>query len=126
MTISQILFSFSGRIPRQTYWLANLGIVAAYLVGVFLVAIIGESMRQGNGSSSAAGMLLFILPMYLCFIWCALAVTVKRWHDRGKSGLWMLIHFVPILGPIWSFIELGCLEGTQGPNEFGEGSYSAS
>lgn len=44
--------------------------------------------------------------------------------SRGKSGLWILLDFVPIVGPLWSLIELGFLEGTQGPNEFDEGAFS--
>jgi uncharacterized membrane protein YhaH (DUF805 family) len=48
-----------------------------------------------------------------------LALQVKRWHDRSKSGWWVLINLVPAIGPIWSFVEAGCLRGTEGGNEYG-------
>jgi len=44
---------------------------------------------------------------------------VKRYHDRDKSGWWILILFIPLVGFIWFLIELGCLPGTPGPNRFG-------
>jgi uncharacterized membrane protein YhaH (DUF805 family) len=52
-------------------------------------------------------------------IWIALALHAKRWHDRGKSGWWTLIVLVPFIGAIWLFVELGCLRGTVGPNQYG-------
>jgi uncharacterized membrane protein YhaH (DUF805 family) len=47
------------------------------------------------------------------------AGAIKRCHDRGKSGWWLLVSFVPIVGFLWSFVELGCLRGTDGANEYG-------
>jgi len=44
---------------------------------------------------------------------------IKRFHDRDKSGWWVLILFVPILGFFWAIIDLGILEGSSGPNRFG-------
>ena len=46
-------------------------------------------------------------------------MQVKRWHDRGKSGWWVLIALIPLVGPIWAIIETGFLPGTSGPNEYG-------
>ena len=31
-------------------------------------------------------------------LWMKLAVLVKRWHDRDKSGWWVLITFIPVIG----------------------------
>ncbi|MBV7329929.1 DUF805 domain-containing protein [Chloroflexi bacterium TSY] len=52
-------------------------------------------------------------------LWPNLAVSAKRWHDRDKSGWWSLIVLIPIIGVIWMLIEVGFLEGTNGPNRFG-------
>ena len=49
----------------------------------------------------------------------SLAVAIKRYHDRDKSGWWILILFVPIIGLIWYVVELGFLRGTPGPNRYG-------
>lgn len=122
MSISQILFSFSGRIPRHTYWLAILCVTAATFVLAFIAGIFSALVGNGGRSSDEAAV-FFLVPLYVFVIWCSLALSVKRWHDRGKSGFWVLIHLVPIIGPIWSLIELGFLEGTPGPNEFGEETF---
>jgi uncharacterized membrane protein YhaH (DUF805 family) len=55
--------------------------------------------------------------------WVALVlgviVYIKRFHDRDKSGWWVLIGLIPIIGAIWLPIELGFLKGTPRPNRFG-------
>jgi hypothetical protein len=43
----------------------------------------------------------------------------KRYHDRDKSAWWILICLLPIIGGIWQLIELGCLRGTEGSNDYG-------
>ena len=43
----------------------------------------------------------------------------KRYHDRGKSGWWYLVTFIPLIGPIWVLIELQFLSGDRGSNRFG-------
>jgi uncharacterized membrane protein YhaH (DUF805 family) len=119
LSVKQILFSFSGRIPRRTYWLwaillsVGFGVLAG-LVGALLVPSDGSA--EGPG---AAAMLGFGL-IYLLVLWVSLALQIKRWHDRGKSGAWVLINLVPLVGAVWSFVECGCLRGTFGPNNYGE------
>jgi uncharacterized membrane protein YhaH (DUF805 family) len=59
------------------------------------------------------------LILVLILLWPSLAIQIKRFHDRDKSGWWVLLNLIPIIGPIWLFIELGFLPGTPGPNRFG-------
>ena len=47
-----------------------------------------------------------------------LAVNVRRLHDQDKSGWWILISLVPLIGGIWLLV-LYFIEGTRGPNRFG-------
>jgi uncharacterized membrane protein YhaH (DUF805 family) len=42
--------------------------------------------------------------------WASLAVDVKRWHDRGQSGIMVFLYLVPIVGALWALIE-PCLSG---------------
>jgi uncharacterized membrane protein YhaH (DUF805 family) len=44
---------------------------------------------------------------------------IKRFHDRDKSGWWLLISLVPLIGPLWLLVELGFLQGSEGANRFG-------
>ena len=52
-------------------------------------------------------------------VWVWLAVAAKRWHDRNKSAVWILFVFIPIIGQLWTFVELAFMRGTKGPNRFG-------
>jgi len=106
-----VLFGFDGRIPRRVYWMASIGTTIVFYMCAFAVA-------QAAGPNSDHGNLL-MLALYIPFTWISLAITVKRWHDRDKSGWWILIGIIPIIGPLWQFIETGCLRGTVGPNSYG-------
>ena len=55
----------------------------------------------------------------------SLAADVKRYHDVDKSGWWVLILLVPVVGFVWFLIECGFQRGTSGPNRFGPDPLSA-
>jgi uncharacterized membrane protein YhaH (DUF805 family) len=104
------LFSFDGRITRRRFWI-NFVLVIAIPLSIAATAI---DMMLGYEDLDGPGNLL-----YLAELWPALAVSVKRWHDRDKSGWWTLVNLIPIVGSIWALIETGFLRGTEGPNRFG-------
>lgn len=52
------------------------------------------------------------------FIWCAAAVSVKRLHDIGRSGWFLLVLAIPVLGPLWLALQL-CKRGVDGRNRYG-------
>ncbi len=118
-----LFFSFNGRINRAKFWLGNVALIGVYIV---LMIISGASMSavtvspsgeiQGGGFGVVG---IIVLIVYIAMIWPSLAIGVKRWHDRDKSGWWVLIAFVPLIGGIWYLVECGFLEGTKGPNKFG-------
>lgn len=51
--------------------------------------------------------------------WASLAIAVKRAHDRGRSGWFVLVGLIPIVGGLWLLVELGFLKGTDGDNAYG-------
>ena len=112
--MKQLLFSFRGRVSRQPYWLATLAIMAA---GGTVQSVLGPfgPDRPMTAVPAAVSIVFFVLAA-----WIGLAVQVKRWHDRDKSGWWALINLVPVLGPLWVLIECGFLKGAEGANRFGE------
>ncbi len=57
---------------------------------------------------------LFSFVFLVAASWPSLAVGVKRSHDRNRSGWFLLIGLIPIIGSIWLLIELGFLRGTIG------------
>jgi uncharacterized membrane protein YhaH (DUF805 family) len=111
MTITDVLFGFDGRIPRRVYWGYSLGMGA-----VFYALILGLLLVFPEDSPIPG---LVMLVSYIPLVWISLALQVKRWHDRGQSGWMVLVGFIPVIGAIWSFVELGCLRGTIGSNAYG-------
>ncbi len=55
----------------------------------------------------------------LITLYPVLAFYTKRLHDRNRSGWFLLILLIPLIGAIWLIIELGFLRGTKGPNKYG-------
>jgi uncharacterized membrane protein YhaH (DUF805 family) len=104
----RVLFlSSEGRINRQRFWS---GILVVEVVQLLVAGILGTIF----GASS----LTFIIAS-LFLLYPSLNLGIKRFHDRGKSGWWVLIALIPVIGGIWYFIEAGCLRGTDGPNQYG-------
>lgn len=116
--------SFEGRINRQPFWLSLLALVIVeWIVIIVLGLVLGTSMMGGmDPEAAASAAMTAMIPMWivlLLFLYPSLAIYTKRWHDRGKSGWWTLIIFVPLIGSIWMLVECGFLRGTEGPNQYG-------
>ncbi len=118
MDLTAFLFGIQGRIGRGDWWRVQfLGGVA---LAVFSWGLQDLLIRDGNAMDPITFWTwIGILLLTILIIWVGFAVSVKRWHDRDKSGWWALIILVPIVGYIWSLIENGFLKGTEGPNRFG-------
>ncbi|MFT3988793.1 DUF805 domain-containing protein [Aestuariivirga sp.] len=122
-----LFLSFEGRIGRQAFWLGLIALLVIEWIVFFLVlTLFGGSLTVAvdGGDSQAAMAAMYSLTgpaalVSLIFLWPALAIQIKRWHDRNKSGWWVLIAFLPIIGGLWVLIECGFLRGTVGPNAYG-------
>ncbi len=125
MSIWQILFSFEGRIRRTHWWLARLGLGVGFLAVISILAAVLGTVGAASGSARSAGgagaLLLGIVVLISVpiLVWTELAITAKRWHDRDKPAVMVLVMFIPLVGGIWTLVECGCLEGTLGPNRYG-------
>lgn len=121
--MKDLFFSFNGRINRAKFWLGNLALMVVYLILAGISAATMSTMTvspSGQAQGGGMGIIgIIVLIVYIAMIWPSLAIGIKRWHDRDKSGWWVLIALVPIIGGLWYLIECGFLEGTKGPNKFG-------
>lgn len=106
------LFSFEGRIGRQSYWLR-----ALLLWGINIIAVIMFAVA-GDGGAASIPLLLVGVAIYAVAFFGSLATTVKRLHDRGRSGWFMLIALIPLVG-LWLIVEVGFLSGDPAANEYG-------
>jgi uncharacterized membrane protein YhaH (DUF805 family) len=95
---------FEGRARRKEYWMF-------FLFNVIIGFVIG-----GLG---ALIKLPIIGTLYsLAVLIPGIAVGVRRLHDIDKSGWWLLVSFIPIVGWIWLLVLLAT-DGTPGSNEYG-------
>lgn len=105
---------FAGRARRSEYWWFSLFIIIANIVVAILDAtLFGAAMLQSFGGIGPLGGLLG-----LALLVPSLAVSVRRLHDLDKSGWFLLVGLIPLLGGlllIYWFIQ----RGTVGANRFG-------
>jgi uncharacterized membrane protein YhaH (DUF805 family) len=124
LTLPQVLFSFAGRIGRKIYWLNYLAMCAvAIVVYLLFFAIFGYDIEDQTSGVGSAIFGIFTVIIYIMFIWVSLALAAKRWHDRNKSAWWILIGFIPLIGPLWALIENGFLAGDAEVNNYGPPSF---
>lgn len=105
-------FDFSGRARRKEFWYFNLFNIIFFYVLLFIFGAIADA--SGNI------WIIFLSYVYsLLTLIPSLAVSVRRLHDIGKSGAYILLSFIPLIGFIWLLI-LWCMEGESRPNQWGE------
>ncbi|MBR0794366.1 DUF805 domain-containing protein [Bradyrhizobium jicamae] len=162
------LFGFKGRINRAKYWLSALVLFGWMLLTGWIAYF--SLLLVANGNLPAPATIHFgtgaifdlfdpatfrmptradIIPIFVqiiatpMLIWIFLATSIKRLHDRDKSGWWMVPFFLypslyshfqdrlpdsyallpcalaAVVLPTWAFIELGFLKGSRASNLFG-------
>jgi uncharacterized membrane protein YhaH (DUF805 family) len=96
---------FGGRARRKEYWM----FVLFNVIIIVLLAAIDAAL-----GTDGILMILYSLAVLIPSI----AVAVRRLHDTGRSGWWVLIDFVPLIGPIWLLV-LMVLDSQPGENQYG-------
>jgi urea transport system permease protein len=109
LNFQKLLLSADGRINRKSYWIGALSLFAVELILALLMA----THERFTVTYDVLGLLLLVL------IYPSLCIAIKRFHDRGKSGWWVLIGLIPVVGGIWCLVELGFLPGARGSNQYG-------
>lgn len=144
MNIPDLLFSTQGRINRGKWWLGVLCVVGFALVsGIVLWSMLSTKMFY----TFSGRLMIFVITAFALF--ASYCINAKRFHDRNKpsvfaqialilNGIKAVLDLVGVTGDpwgantadnlfqfatfgvgIWYFVELGCLRGTPGPNEYG-------
>jgi uncharacterized membrane protein YhaH (DUF805 family) len=132
-----LLTTYQGRINRAKYWIA----VLCFLIIGIALGILGFIFSM-IGDIGTYLILIVSVVVYIGMMVAGIFVGIKRLHDRNKSGWWLLVFmFAPgilsavgfMIGSfvatifslaafgitVWMFVELGCLRGTVGPNQYG-------
>jgi uncharacterized membrane protein YhaH (DUF805 family) len=103
---------FSGRARRKEYWMFVLfGVIFLFVAGM-IDGILSVALDLQEP------VMVCYVTYYFAILLPALAVVVRRLHDIGKSGWWLLIGLVPLIGGIWLFVLL-VQDSEEGENQYG-------
>ena len=110
---------FTGRATRTEYWMFTLFnvIISALL---YIPVVMNEDAGgdpAGFGVLAAMIYLVYALAVFLPSI----SLTVRRLHDIGRTGAWIFVSFVPLVGGI-ALLVFTLTESQAGDNEYGPGS----
>jgi uncharacterized membrane protein YhaH (DUF805 family) len=98
--ISNIYLGFAGTLSLKNYWLFwNIPII-------LLVSVVYLLESQGIVLKSK-----FFQVTNILILWPFVATSIKRLHDMGKSGWWVLVNLIPIIGSIIFSLLLSCIPG---------------
>jgi len=110
---------FEGRSRRKEYWMFNLFTTLLVISLFILFAILGAMASSSVGYSPLAGLLGFVMLAVLLGLFIpSLAVQVRRFHDQDKTGWFILLGLIPLVGG-FVLLAFNCLDGSHGPNRFG-------
>jgi len=102
---------FNGRARRTEFWMFMLFNIIFMTIAIVLDNVIGTNFGELPYG-------FFYLIYALAILIPGLAVEVRRLHDTGRSGWWILISLVPLIGAIWLLVLL-VLDSEPEANEYG-------
>ena len=107
---------FSGRAPRAEYWWFYLLFVVGYVIAMILDSLLGLDKTVGPyGIVTMLLALALVLP--------SIAAGIRRLHDTDRSGWWLLIGLIPLIGAIVLLVFF-VSQGSVGPNQYGDDPYA--
>ncbi len=115
-------FCYAGRASRKEYWMTFLwyivSVIVAGILSVILRIPVGPLYVQDALAWVAYALIilitLYVIGSFLMF----LALAVRRIHDIGSSGWWVLVGFIPFIGAIVIFV-FTVIRGNIGDNKYG-------
>ena len=110
LTVLRKYAAFGGRARRKEFWMFVLVHLAVLILLSVADAALGTTVGDDLGIIALSYYVLTIVP--------SLAVSVRRLHDTGRSGWWLLLNIVPIVGAL-VILVFHTTDGTPGDNAYG-------
>ncbi len=109
--------TFSGRASRPEFWYWVLAtIIVGAILGLIDFFVIGPVLDFNLGDENSGRPLSLLFS--LAFLLPGIAVAARRLHDQDRSGWWLLVAFVPVVG-VFVLIYWYIQPGSDGDNRFG-------
>ena len=103
--------TFEGRARRKEYWF--------FMLFNFLAVVILSVVDMGIGTFNEKAEIGLLSGVYLLAVLIpSIAVTVRRLHDTDRSGWWILLNFIPVVGSV-VILVFAILDSQPGGNRFG-------
>ena len=115
-------FDFKSRSSRKEFWMFSLYNGFFIMLLLFFGVVNVAALRIGSSlhNDTVRVIPVALLCLYgLAVILPALAITIRRLHDSGRSGFWIFINLIPFVGGIWFFVML-LLDSQKESNKYGE------
>ena len=103
-TLIKVYLKWEGRISRKTYWIYSIPLALIFLLADIFIAPYHENIA----------LLIILLVLYP-----GIMINIKRSHDRGRSGWFVILLGIPIVS-LWPLIEFGFIKGSDSINKYGE------
>ena len=102
--------TFSGRARRKEYWMFLLINLVVSVALALIDSLIGSVSESGMGLLSSVYSIGVLIP--------SLALSVRRLHDTGRTGWWVLISIIPVIGAVVLLVFM-LLDSEPGSNRYG-------
>ena len=102
--------TFSGRARRKEYWMFLLINLVVSVALALIDSLIGSVSESGMGLLSSVYSIGVLIP--------SLALSVRRLHDIGRTGWWVLISIIPVIGAVVLLVFM-LLDSEPGSNRYG-------
>lgn len=99
LCLTRRYFKFSGRASRREFWGFYIFTIITMAVGYTVFQEFSETYKEEGGLI----IMLFLGLIALVILYLVIptiSVTIRRLHDTGKSGLWILVGFIPSVGQL--------------------------
>jgi uncharacterized membrane protein YhaH (DUF805 family) len=126
MRLTDALLSPHGRLNRAGFWGGYIALSIVSGLAAYSLLSLAERLG-GEGPLGDVGLRPWLVALVLLVpvTWMSFCLAVKRWHDRGRSGWWVVVGLVPLIGNLWGLIECGFLAGTSSGNKYGPSTAKA-
>ena len=109
---------FRGRATRAEYWIFQLFTWLGFFLIYFFVVLPLHYFVYGGGRTLDDRLMVPYVVYSLCIVLPFFSVYVRRLHDIGRSGWWILFQLIPLIGPVTLFV-FTVLDSQTGENTYG-------
>lgn len=119
-TIKNRYAKFDGRASRSEFWYFMLFyFILSFIVGMIDALVLNPMLGMTPEEEAQGGILQIIVALALLVP--SIALSIRRLHDTGKSGWWLLIVLIPIVGAL-VLLYFYVVDSESGMNRFGMNS----